>query len=201
MLALVNNAPKVLNLKEILEHYLNHRFEVVTRRTKFDLDKAEKRAHLLEGFRIALENIDSVIEKIRACKDGNEAREALIERWSFSDSQARAILDMKLQRLTGLEREKIDNEYAEITKLVAELNAILENPDRVYEVIKEEVTDIRDKYGDKRRTQIEEDKNDINIEDLIKDEKVIVTLTSREWLLLNIKLKKEVEKEFLRKIL
>ena len=182
MLALVNNAPKVLNLKEILEHYLNHRFEVVTRRTKFDLDKAEKRAHLLEGFRIALENIDSVIEKIRACKDGNEAREALIERWSFSDSQARAILDMKLQRLTGLEREKIDNEYAEITKLVAELNAILENPDRVYEVIKEEVTDIRDKYGDKRRTQIEEDKNDINIEDLIKDEKVIVTLTNKGYL-------------------
>ena len=182
MLALVNNAPKVLNLKEILEHYLNHRFEVVTRRTKFDLDKAEKRAHLLEGFRIALENIDSVIEKIRACKDGNEAREALIERWSFSDSQARAILDMKLQRLTGLEREKIDNEYAEITKLVAELNAILENPDRVYEVIKEEVTDIRDKYGDKRRTQIEEDKNDINIEDLIKDEKVIVTLTNKGYI-------------------
>ena len=182
MLALVNNAPKVLNLKEILEHYLNHRFEVVTRRTKLDLDKADKRAHLLEGVRIALENIDSVIEKIRACKDGNEAREALIERWSFSDSQARAILDMKLQRLTGLEREKIDNEYAEITKLVAELNAILENPDRVYEVIKEEVTDIRDKYGDKRRTQIEEDKNDINIEDLIKDEKVIVTLTNKGYI-------------------
>lgn len=181
MLALVNNVPKVLNLKEILEHYLEHRFEVVTRRTQFDLDKAEKRAHVLEGFRIALDNIDSIIEKIRACKDANEAKETLIATWDFSEAQARAILDMRLQRLTGLEREKIDNEYNELVKLVSELKAILENPDKVYEVIKEEVTEIRDKYGDKRRTQIEEDKNDINIEDLIKDEKVIVTLTNKGY--------------------
>ncbi len=182
MLALVNNVPKVLNLKEILEHYLAHRFEVVTRRTKFDLDKAEKRAHILEGFRTALENIDAVIEKIRACKDANEAKDALILNWNFSEAQARAILDMRLQRLTGLEREKIDTEYAELQKIIAELKEILEDSNKVYEVIKEEVTEIRDKYGDKRRTQIEEDKNDINIEDLIKDEKVIVTLTNKGYL-------------------
>lgn len=181
MLALVNNVPKVLNLKQILEHYLAHRFEVVTRRTKFDLDKAEKRAHILEGFRIALGNIDPIIEKIRASKDGNEAREALMEAWDFSDAQARAILDMKLQRLTGLEREKIDNEYGELVKLVSYLKDILENESRVYDVIKDEVIEIRDKHGDKRRTVIEDDKNDINIEDLIKDEKVIVTLTNKGY--------------------
>lgn len=182
MLALVNNVPKVLNLKEILEHYLAHRFDVVTRRTKFDLDKAEKRAHILEGFRIALDNIDPIIEKIRACKDANEAKEALMTNWNFSEAQAKAILDMRLQRLTGLEREKIENEYAELVKLVTYLKDILENEYRVYEVIKEEVTEIRDKYGDKRRTQIEDDKNDINIEDLIKDEKVIVTLTNKGYI-------------------
>jgi len=182
MLALVKNVPKVLNLKEILEHYLAHRFEVVTRRTAFDLDKAEKRAHILEGYRIALENIDKVIEQIRASKDGNTAREILMERWSFSDAQARAILDMKLQRLTGLEKEKIDNEYIELVKLVADLKDILANSQRVYDIIDQEVTEIRDKHGDKRRTQIEEDKNDINIEDLIKDEKVIVTLTNKGYI-------------------
>lgn len=182
MLALVNNVPKVLNLKEILEHYLAHRFDVVTRRTKFDLDKAEKRAHILEGFRIALSNIDPIIERIRACKDANEAKDALMSTWDFSEAQAKAILDMRLQRLTGLEREKIENEYAELVKLVTYLKDILENEHRVYEVIKEEVTEIRDKYGDKRRTQIEDDKNDINIEDLIKDEKVIVTLTNKGYI-------------------
>ena len=182
MLALVNNVPKVLNLKEILEHYLAHRFEVVTRRTTFDLDKAEKRAHILEGYRIALENIDKVIEQIRASKDGNTARELLMERWSFSDAQARAILDMKLQRLTGLEKEKIDTEYIELVKLIIDLKDILSNPKRVYDIIDEEVRDIRDKHGDKRRTSIEDDKNDINIEDLIKDEKVIVTLTNKGYI-------------------
>ena len=182
MLALVNNVPKVLNLKEILEHYLAHRFDVVTRRTKFDLDKAEKRAHILEGFRIALSNIDPIIERIRACKDANEAKDALMATWDFSEAQAKAILDMRLQRLTGLEREKIENEYAELVKLVTYLKDILENEHRVYEVIKEEVIEIRDKYGDKRRTQIEDDKNDINIEDLIKDEKVIVTLTNKGYI-------------------
>ncbi len=125
MLALVNNAPRVLNLKEILHEYLKHRFEVVTRRTKFDLDKAEKRAHILQGYKIALDNIDRIIEIIRGSSDGNQARELLIEKYAFSDVQARAILDMKLQRLTGLERGKIDAEHAEIEKYIAELREIL----------------------------------------------------------------------------
>lgn len=125
MLALVNNAPKVLNLKEIIAEYLKHRFIVITRRTQFDLEKAEKRAHILQGYRIALENIDRIIEIIRGSADGNTAREVLIEKYGFSDVQSRAILDMKLQRLTGLEREKIDAEYVEIEKYILELKDIL----------------------------------------------------------------------------
>lgn len=182
MLALVDNAPKILNLKEVLNHYLDHRFDVITRRTNFELKKAEKRAHLLEGFRIALDNIDAIIEVIRGSKDGAAAKDALIERWEFSDAQAKAILDMKLQRLTGLEREKVENEYNELVKLITELKDILANPDRVYEIIKEELREIRDNYGDERRTQIEFDKREINIEDLIKDEKVIVTLTNKGYI-------------------
>lgn len=182
MLALVNNVPKVLNLKQVLNHYLDHRFEVVTRRTQFELNKAEKRAHVLEGFRIALDNIDAIIEKIRASSDGSAAKEALIETWNFSDIQARAILDMKLQRLTGLEREKIESEYNDLVALITELKDILANPDRVYGIIKEELEELREKYGDERRTIIEEDKREINIEDLIKDEKVIVTLTNKGYI-------------------
>lgn len=182
MLALVNNVPKVLNLKQVLNHYLDHRFEVVTRRTQFELNKAEKRAHVLEGFRIALDNIDAIIEKIRASSDGSAAKEALIETWNFSDIQARAILDMKLQRLTGLEREKIESEYNDLVALITELKDILANSDRVYGIIKEELEELREKYGDERRTIIEEDKREINIEDLIKDEKVIVTLTNKGYI-------------------
>ncbi len=182
MLALVNNVPKVLNLKQVLNHYLDHRFEVVTRRTKFELNKAEKRAHVLEGFRIALDNIDAIIEKIRASSDGTAAKEVLIETWNFSDVQARAILDMKLQRLTGLEREKIESEYNDLVALITELKDILANPDRVYGIIKEELEELREKYGDERRTIIEEDKREINVEDLIKDEKVIVTLTNKGYI-------------------
>jgi len=182
MLALVDNAPKILNLKEILNHYLKHRFEVITRRTKFDLDKAEKRAHILEGFRIALDNIDKIIEKIRASQDGNTAREILMSTWDFSEAQAKSILDMKLQRLTGLEREKVENEYNELVKLIIELNDILSNSDRVYEIIKEELIDVKARFGDKRRTEINSDRREINDEDLIKDEKVIVTLTNRGYI-------------------
>jgi DNA gyrase subunit A len=182
MLALVDNAPKILNLKEILNHYLNHRFDVITRRTKFELSKAEKRAHILEGFRIALDNIDDIIEKIRASEDANTAKEILMTTWDFTEVQAKSILDMKLQRLTGLEREKIENEYNELVLLIQELNSILSDSNKVYEIIKEEIVEIRDKYGDERRTQIEEDKREINIEDLIKDEKVIVTLTNKGYI-------------------
>lgn len=181
LLALVDNMPKVLNLKEILSHYINHRFDVITRRTKYDLEKSENRAHILEGFRVALENIDRIIEIIRGSKDGNTAREHLIEKYSFSDIQARSILDMKLQRLTGLEREKVENEYTALMEHIKELKDILSNDQRVYDIIKEDCEELKEKYSDERRTQIEEERLDINIEDLIKDEKVIVTLTNKGY--------------------
>lgn len=181
MLALVNNAPKVLNLKEILQEYLKHRFEVVTRRTKFDLDKAEKRAHILQGYKIALDNIDRIIEIIRGSSDGNQARELLIEKYAFSDVQARAILDMKLQRLTGLERGKIDAEHAEIEKYIAELREILSHDSKIYEIIKEELLYLKEKYNDDRRTLIENERMEILPEDLIKDENVILTLTNKGY--------------------
>ena len=181
MLALVNNAPRVLNLKEILHEYLKHRFEVVTRRTKFDLDKAEKRAHILQGYKIALDNIDRIIEIIRGSSDGNQARELLIEKYAFSDVQARAILDMKLQRLTGLERGKIDAEHAEIEKYIAELREILSHDSKIYEIIKEELLYLKEKYNDDRRTLIENERMEILPEDLIKDENVILTLTNKGY--------------------
>ncbi len=181
LLALVNNVPKVLNLKEILNHYINHRFDVVTRRTKFELEKAEKRAHILEGFRIALGNIDRVIATIRGAKDAHEAREELVQNYNFSEAQAKAILDMRLQRLTGLERDKIENEYASLIDTITELKAILRSESRVYDIIKEESLELKEKYSDERRTSIEESRLEINPEDLIKDEKVIVTLTNKGY--------------------
>ncbi|MEG0069213.1 DNA gyrase subunit A [Cetobacterium sp.] len=181
MLALVNNVPRVLNLKEILDEYLKHRFEVVTRRTRFNLNKAEKREHLLKGFIIALENIDRVIEIVRGSADGNEARVALIDKYGFSEEQSKAILEMRLQRLTGLERDKIDREHAELRTLIVELNEILADENRVYEIIKEELETIKEKYNDPRRTNIEKERMEIRPEDLIKDESVLVTVTNRGY--------------------
>ncbi|WP_022820093.1 DNA gyrase subunit A [Fusobacterium russii] len=181
MLSLVNNVPRILNLKEMLVEYIKHRFNVITRRTKFDLDKAEKRAHILKGYQIALTNIDRIIELIRASSDGTVAREQLIEKYGFSDIQARSILDMKLQRLTGLEREKIDLEYQEIEKLIIKLKEILEDENKVYEIMKNELIDIKEKYGDKRRTTIEEERLEILPEDLIKDEEIIITYTNKGY--------------------
>lgn len=181
MLALVNNTPKVLNLKEIIQEYIKHRFEVITRRTQFNLDKAEKRAHILQGFRIALNNIDRIIELIRAASDANEAREQLIEKYAFTDVQARAILDMKLQRLTGLERDKIEAEYAEIEKYIAELKEILANDSRIYEIMKDELRELKEKYNDERRTDIQKSRLEIKPEDLIKDEDVILTFTNKGY--------------------
>lgn len=181
MLALVNNAPKVLNLKEIIAEYLKHRFIVITRRTQFDLEKAEKRAHILQGYRIALENIDRIIEIIRGSADGNIAREVLIEKYGFSDVQSRAILDMKLQRLTGLEREKIDAEYVEIEKYILELKDILSHDSKIYDIIKKELIYLKEKYGDERKTVIENERMEILPEDLIKDESVILTLTNKGY--------------------
>ncbi|WP_028854892.1 DNA gyrase subunit A [Psychrilyobacter atlanticus] len=181
MLALVDNVPKVLKLKEILDHYINHRFDVITRRTKFELEKAEKRSHILEGFRIALDNIGEIIKIVRGSKDANMAKETLKIDYSFSEAQARSILDMKLQRLTGLERDKIENEYTALVEIIKELNFILDNEGKVYEIITEELEEIKENYSDERRTQIEESRLDINIEDLISDEKVIVTLTNKGY--------------------
>lgn len=181
MLALVNNTPKVLNLKQIIEEYIKHRFEVITRRTKFNLDKAEKRAHILQGYRIALNNIDRIIELVRAATDGNQAREQLVEKYGFSDVQARAILDMKLQRLTGLERDKVEAEYQDIERYIAELRDILAHDSKIYDIMKTELQELRDKYDDERRTVIEKERKDIKPEDLIKDEAVILTFTNKGY--------------------
>ena len=180
MLALVNNTPRVLNLKQIIEEYIKHRFEVITRRTQFNLDKAEKRAHILQGYRIALNNIDRIIELVRAATDGNQAREQLVEKYGFTDIQARAILDMKLQRLTGLERDKVEAEYQEIEKYISELREILANDSKIYEIMKTELQELKDKYDD-RRTVIEKERKEINPEDLIKDEEVILTFTNKGY--------------------
>ena len=182
MLALVNNVPRVLNLKQVLEEYLKHRFEVVTRRTRFNLNKAEKRAHILKGFIVALENIDRVIEIVRNSVDGTQARESLIERYAFSEEQAKAILDMRLQRLTGLERDKIDKEHEELITFISDLKEILADENRVYEIIKEELREIKSKYNDDRRTAIEKERMEIQVEDLIKDESVLVTITNRGYI-------------------
>ncbi len=181
MLALVNNAPRILNLKQIIENYLKHRYEVITRRTQFELNKAEARAHILEGFRIALDNIEEVIRIIRASKDANEAREQLISNFEFTEIQARAILDMRLQRLTGLERDKIDQEYNEIMLLITDLKEILADDSRKYSIIREEVEYLKENFGDKRRTEIRDQRVEIGIEDLIKDEDVVVTLTEKGY--------------------
>jgi DNA gyrase subunit A len=177
MLALVNNEPKVLNLKEILFHYIEHQKEIITRRTIFDLKKAEARAHILEGLKIALDHIDEVIKLIRAAADGKVAKEQLIERFSLSEIQAQAILDMRLQRLTGLEREKIEEEYKELMLTIAKLKAILADGQLVLNIIKEELIEIKEKYGDKRRTNFDIDVEDFEIEDLIEEEEVVITMT------------------------
>ena len=176
MLALVNRVePKILNLREILDEYISFQKDVIVRRCIFDKRKAEARAHILEGLRIALDHIDEIITIIR--NSYNDAKPNLMERFEFSDVQAQAILDMRLARLQGLEREKIDNEYAEILAFIKELEEILGSEQRVLEVIKEEITEIRDKFGDERRTSIEPVVDDIDYEDLIEEEDVVVTMT------------------------
>jgi DNA gyrase subunit A len=179
MLALVDGQPKVLNLAELLKHFLEHRHDVVLRRTKYDLAEAERKAHILEGYKIALDNLDAVIKLIRASKDPAEAKEGLMTRFKLTEIQAQAILDMRLQRLTGLEREKIVEEYEATIKLIAELNEILASRARRMRIIKDELKEMKDKYGDERRTQIveEEINEDFAIEDLIAEEDMIVTIT------------------------
>lgn len=177
MLALVNREPKVLNLKQILVYYLDHQKIVVRRRTEFDLDKAQARAHILEGLKIALDHIDEVISLIRSSKTGQEAKEGLMAKFGLFEKQSQAILDMKLQRLTGLEREKIEEEYNELMKTIEYLKSILENEEILLGIIKEELIEIRNKYGDERRTAIEKNPYSIDEEDLIAEEDVVITLT------------------------
>ncbi|MCK9267163.1 MAG: DNA gyrase subunit A [Alkaliphilus sp.] len=177
MLAIVDEEPKVLNLKEMLVHYLDHQKEIITRRTQFDLNRAEERAHILEGLKIALDNLDEVIKLIRGSKDGQTAKKGLMERFNLSEKQAQAILDMRLQRLTGLEREKIEEEYEETIKLISQLREILANERLVLNIVKEELLEIKEKYKDKRRTQITTKAEEINIEDMIEEEDVAITLT------------------------
>ncbi len=177
MLALVDKQPKVLTLPEMLGYYLKHQEEVVTRRTIYDLNKAKERAHILQGLLVALDNIDEVISIIRSSKNGPIAKERLIERFQLDDVQAQAIIDMRLRALTGLEREKLEGEFADLQQRIAEFNAILSDEKILLGVIKDEITVIRDKYGDERRTSIGFDEYDISMEDLIPDENTVIAMT------------------------
>ncbi|MDQ0918488.1 DNA gyrase subunit A [Paenibacillus sp. V4I5] len=177
MLALVNGEPRVLNLREMLHYYLKHQQEVIRRRTEFDLRKAEARAHILEGLRIALDHLDQVIALIRASRTTEEAREGLMTTFNLSLDQAQAILDMRLQRLTGLEREKIEAEYAELMKKIAELKAILADENLILAIISEELNEIKEKFGDERRSEITVGEESIEDEDLIPREDVVITIT------------------------
>ena len=176
-IALVNGRPQMLNVKDLIHYFVEHRHDVVTRRTQFELRKAEERAHILEGLIIASDNIDEVIALIRSSKDGDEARGKLIERFSLSDIQARAIVEMRLRQLTGLEQDKLRAEYDEIMKLIQRLRDLLASKELRMELIKEELIEIRDKYGDARRSLIEYSGGDVSIEDLIADENVVITIS------------------------
>ena len=178
MLALVNNEPKVLNLLDMLKYYLKHQEDVVTRRTKYDLNKAEERDHILQGLLIALDNIDEVIQIIRGSANTQEAKESLIERFGLTDAQAQAIVDMRLRALTGLEREKLENEHKELMERIAYLKSILADEKELLKVIKEEITLIADKFGDERRSQIGYDEFDISMEDLIPFDNTVIAMTS-----------------------
>lgn len=176
-LALVNGKPEILNLKEIIRYYVDHQVEVVTRRTKFDLDKAEKRAHIVEGLFIALDNIDRIIKIVRASKDDSEAKKKFYEEFKLTDAQSQAILDMRIRRLTGLERERLEAEYEKLQDDIKWFKEILEDNNVLMNLIKEELLEIKTKYGDLRRTVISNDRTDIEIEDIIKKEDVVITLT------------------------
>lgn len=180
MLALVDGKPQVLNLKQILVEYLKHQKDVVARRTKFDLDKAQKRAHILEGLRIAIDNIDEVISIIRTSYDN--AKDRLMERFSLSDVQAQAILDMQLKRLQGLEHEKIDEEYKNLMALIKELTEILADKNKLLDVIKKELLEIKEKYNDDRRTKIVQNPGEIDIEDLIEEEASVIAMTNLNYI-------------------
>jgi DNA gyrase subunit A len=181
-LALVNGRPEVLNLKEILDHFIGHRREIIIRRTNFELRKAEERAHILEGLKKALEFLDDVISLIRASADPKEAKTRLISEFDLTEVQSQAILDMRLHRLTSLEREKIDSEYNDLIKDISRFKAILESPSMVLQIIKDEMKEITERFGDRRRTEILEEVGEISLEDLIADEDMVVTISHRGYI-------------------
>ncbi len=176
-LALVEGVPRVLTLRQIIQYFINHRHEVILRRTRFDLAEAEKRAHILEGLKIALDNIDEIIALIKKSRDAETARLNLMKRFSLSEIQAKAILDMRLQRLTGLEREKIDNEYKEVIQTIERLRAILANINLQLQIIKDELLELKDTYGDDRRTEIVRDFEEFSVEDMIAEEDMVITIS------------------------
>ena len=175
--ALVKGRPKMLNLKDLIVYYVDHRHEVVIRRTKYELEEAEKRAHILEGYLIALDNLDEVIALIRNSRDPEIAKNNLIEKFSLSEIQAKAILEMRLQRLTGLERDKIIKEYEEIKRLIGKLQGILDNVDLRMKIIKDELLEVKDRYGDERNSTIEHAADDFTAEDMIPDDEMVLTIS------------------------
>jgi len=182
MLAIVNNEPKVLSLKEIIDHYLEFQKEIITNRTQYNLDKAGKRAHILEGYMVALDDIDAVIQIIRRAPDVDNARQKLIDKYDLSKEQANAILRMRLQRLTALERDKIDSEHQELKQKIKYYKEILDSEKKLLEIIKDEITEIKDKYGDQRRTKILNQTTDLELEDLIEEQQVVVTMTKEGYI-------------------
>ncbi|MEP2771964.1 MAG: DNA gyrase subunit A [Fulvivirga sp.] len=181
-IALVKGRPIQLNLKDMIKYYVEHRHEVVIRRTEYELDEAQKRAHILEGYLIALDNLDEVIDLIRKAKDPDTAKEGLIKKFKLSEIQAKAILEMRLQRLTGLERDKIQTEYDEVMKFIEELKYILENEDRRMEIIKEELLEVKERYGDERRTEIVHSADDITYEDMIPNDEMVITISHQGYI-------------------
>ena len=177
MLALVDGRPRVLNIKECIQHFIDHRHEVLVRRTTFDLEKAEQRAHIVEGLRVALDNVDRVIEILRGSRTGEEAMEILVDEFGLSRAQVEAILDMRLQRLTGLERDKLEEEYNDLVARIADFRDILSRLDRRMQIIKEEMIDLKERYGDDRRTELIDIEGDLSIEDLIADEEMVITIS------------------------
>jgi DNA gyrase subunit A len=180
--ALVKGRPMTLNLKDMIRHFVDHRHEVVIRRTEYELAEAEKRAHILEGYLIALDNLDAVIKLIRESRDPEIAKNGLMERFELSDIQAKAILEMRLQRLTGLERDKILKEYQEIKELIDRLNLILGDEAIRMQIIKDELTEMKDRYGDERRTDIEHAADDFTAEDMIPDEEMVLTISNEGYI-------------------
>lgn len=180
--ALVKGRPQTLNLKDLIKYFVEHRHEVVTRRTQYELDEAEKRAHILQGYLIALDNLDEVIELIRKSRDPETAKNDLMSRFELSEIQAKAILEMRLQRLTGLEREKIQKEYDEIITLIEDLKDILDREERRMEIIKDELLDLKERYGDERRTEVVHSADDLTIEDMIPDEEMVLTISHQGYI-------------------